>query len=96
MQLVINGQPREFAQLASDSRLEALIQELGLKGDRVAVEHNGSIVPRAEWESTPLADGDKLEIVHFVGGGCPNQGSGIRNNTSVIPSDHGPVAHPRE
>jgi sulfur carrier protein len=69
MQLVINGQPRDFAQLASDSRLEALIQELGLKGDRVAVEHNGAIVPRAEWEHTAIADGDKLEIVHFVGGG---------------------------
>jgi sulfur carrier protein len=89
MQLVINGQPREFAQLASDSRLENLIQELGLKGDRVAVEHNGSIVPRTEWERTPLADGDKLEIVHFVGGGCltRDQESGIRNNTSIIPSE---------
>lgn len=69
MQLVINGQPRDFAQLPAHSHLQALIQELGLTGDRVAVEHNGAIVPRAEWEGTPLADGDKLEIVHFVGGG---------------------------
>jgi thiamine biosynthesis protein ThiS len=70
MQLVINGQSREFVQLAEGAPLDDLIQELGLKGDRVAVEHNGSIVPRPEWTRTPLAGGDKLEIVHFVGGGC--------------------------
>jgi sulfur carrier protein len=35
----------------------------------VAVEHNCNIVTRAEWGSTGLADGDRLEIVHFVGGG---------------------------
>jgi sulfur carrier protein len=35
----------------------------------VAVEHNGKIVPRTEWTETPLSDGDRLEIVHFVGGG---------------------------
>ncbi len=46
-----------------------LITDLGLKGDRVAVEHNGNIVPRAEWANTSLEDGDRLEIVHFVGGG---------------------------
>jgi thiamine biosynthesis protein ThiS len=69
MQFVLNGQPREFAQLSAPALLKDLIGELGLKGDRVAVEHNGSIVPRAEWESTPLNEGDRLEIVHFVGGG---------------------------
>lgn len=66
MTLTINGQPREFAALAT---LEDLIAELGLKQDRVAVEHNREIVPRAQWPATPLADGDRLEIVHFVGGG---------------------------
>ena len=40
-----------------------------VKGDRVAIEHNGNIVPRGEWANTSLADGDRLEIVHFVGGG---------------------------
>jgi thiamine biosynthesis protein ThiS len=35
----------------------------------VAIEHNGNIVPRAEWTDARLADGDRLEIVHFVGGG---------------------------
>jgi thiamine biosynthesis protein ThiS len=40
-----------------------------MKGDRVAVELNREIVPRPAWPSTPLTNGDKLEIVHFVGGG---------------------------
>jgi thiamine biosynthesis protein ThiS len=42
---------------------------LGIKPDRVAVELNRNIVPREQWEKTPLSDGDRLEIVHFVGGG---------------------------
>lgn len=66
MKLTINGQPREFAALAT---LEDLLATLGLKQDRVAVEHNGAIVSRNAWSSTPLAEGDRLEIVHFVGGG---------------------------
>ncbi len=69
MQFVLNGQTREFPQLAAPALLHGLISELGLKGDRVAVEHNGSIVPRGEWETTSLSEGDRLEIVHFVGGG---------------------------
>ena len=40
-----------------------------MKGDRVAVELNREIVPRARWIDTSLKDGDRLEIVHFVGGG---------------------------
>lgn len=67
--LVINGQPRVFAELTPSVNLEDLIQELGIKGDRVAVEHNGEIVPRANWPEVSLAENDKLEIVHFVGGG---------------------------
>jgi thiamine biosynthesis protein ThiS len=69
MHFVLNGQLRDFPQLAAPAHLQDLIAALGLKGDRVAVEHNGNIVSRAEWESTGLADGDRLEIVHFVGGG---------------------------
>jgi sulfur carrier protein len=67
MKLTINGQPRDFDSLAN---LEELLNTLGLKQDRVAVEHNGEIVSRNAWSSTPLADGDRLEIVHFVGGGA--------------------------
>jgi sulfur carrier protein len=69
MYFVLNGQSREFAQLAPGANLQDLIAELGLKGDRVAIEHNGNIVPRGEWGGTRLAEGDRLEIVHFVGGG---------------------------
>jgi sulfur carrier protein len=70
MQFVLNGQQREFAQLVAPVHLKALLEELGLKGDRVAVEHNGNIVPRGEWETASLSEGDRLEIVHFVGGGA--------------------------
>jgi sulfur carrier protein len=69
MHFVLNGQPRDFPQLAPAATLQDLVADLALKGDRVAVEHNGNIVSRAEWETTALADGDRLEIVHFVGGG---------------------------
>jgi sulfur carrier protein len=69
MYFVLNGQTREFEQLAPGANLQDLIVELGLKGDRVAIEHNGNIVPRTEWAEARLAEGDRLEIVHFVGGG---------------------------
>ena len=69
MYLVLNGQSREFPQLAPGARLQDVVADLGLKGDRLAIELNGNIVPRAEWPSTGLAEGDRLEIVHFVGGG---------------------------
>ncbi|MBZ5645872.1 MAG: sulfur carrier protein ThiS [Acidobacteriia bacterium] len=66
MQLIINGEERSFGELSS---LAALVEQLGMKGDRVAVELNCEIVPRTRWSETPLRDGDRLEIVHFVGGG---------------------------
>ena len=67
--LVLNGQTRTFDSLSQPSNLDSLIAELALKGDRVAVEHNGEIVPRAAWPQTTLTEGDRLEVVHFVGGG---------------------------
>ena len=67
--LMMNGQARTFATLAEDSNLEQLVAELGLKGDRVAIEHNGEIAPRTSWAKTALSGGDRLEVVHFVGGG---------------------------
>ncbi|MBI2683679.1 MAG: sulfur carrier protein ThiS [Acidobacteriales bacterium] len=66
MTLILNGEAREFPSLAD---LAALIDHLGMKADRVAVELNREIVPRAQWPATPLQENDKLEIVHFVGGG---------------------------
>jgi len=65
MILTINGD----SQPCSDETLSALVQRLGMKPDRVAIELNRQIVPRDEWSKTQLRDGDRLEIVHFVGGG---------------------------
>jgi thiamine biosynthesis protein ThiS len=66
MLLHINGDPRNFD---GPLTLAALIEQLGMKTDRVAVELNRDIVPRDRWPQTHLADSDRLEIVHFVGGG---------------------------
>jgi len=66
MKLHINGEEKPFD---SPLTLAALIESLGMKSDRVAVELNREIVPRDRWAETTLADGDQLEIVHFVGGG---------------------------
>jgi thiazole synthase len=63
--LVINGEPRRSAA----ATVLALVTELGLRPEKVAVERNGTIVPRSTHAVAPLADGDVLEIVHFVGGG---------------------------
>lgn len=68
MKLQINGDERDFDH--SPPTLAALIEALGMKADRVAVELNRDIVPRDRWADTPLKDGDRLEVVHFVGGGA--------------------------
>lgn len=67
----LNGQPRTFADLTPPVGLTQLIQALALKPDRIAVEHNGEIVSRATWDQAQISAGDRLEIVHFVGGGTP-------------------------
>jgi sulfur carrier protein len=67
--LVLNGQSRTFESLSDPATLDQLVAELGLKGDRVAVEHNGNIAARTTWPQTVLKAGDRLEVVHFVGGG---------------------------
>jgi thiamine biosynthesis protein ThiS len=66
MQLTINGKEQSFPDAFT---LAQLIEHLGMKGDRVAVELNREIVSRAQWSQTLLKDNDRLEIVHFVGGG---------------------------
>lgn len=67
MRLVINGEDRDVPD-AGALTIRELIQHLGLTGP-VAVEVNRAIVPRAEHATHRLAEGDALEIVHFVGGG---------------------------
>ena len=64
--LVVNGESRSVSGVAT---LEELVESMGLKADRVAVELNREIIQRAQWQQTALREGDRLEIVHFVGGG---------------------------
>lgn len=66
MTIQINGEKRDFP---DGLTVAALVAQLGMKADRVAVELNLEILPRANWETTSLKDGDRLEVVHFVGGG---------------------------
>jgi sulfur carrier protein len=66
MKVQINGENRDFEESLP---LSALVDRLGMKADRVAVELNRNIVPRAQWAETQVAEGDRLEIVQFVGGG---------------------------
>jgi sulfur carrier protein len=69
MDLVLNGTTRAFAALDKDPRLSHLIELLQFRPDRIAVEHNGEIIPRAGWDKAVLRPGDKVEVVQFVGGG---------------------------
>jgi sulfur carrier protein len=66
IELVINGEARSFA---APLTLDRLVQMLDLTGKRIAIEKNGEIVPRSRHADTPLASGDRLEIVVAVGGG---------------------------
>ncbi len=66
MRIEVNGEPRE---VAPGTTVLDLLEELGLAGVLVAVERNRDIVPRAEHARTAVAEGDRLEIVQFVGGG---------------------------
>jgi thiamine biosynthesis protein ThiS len=65
MKLIINGEEKDVAA----ATVADLVAQLGMKFDRVAIELNRDIVPRDRWNATSLNAGDKLEIVHFVGGG---------------------------
>jgi len=63
----INGETRD---LADEATLGDLVGVLSLAPERVAIELNHRVVRRTEWASTTLEDGDRIEIVHFVGGGA--------------------------
>ena len=70
MKLQINGEEHTF-DAESPFTIAGLVEALGMKADRVAVELNREIVPRGRWTETKVAEGDRLEVVHFVGGGNP-------------------------
>ena len=66
MLLTVNGEEREFD---SSLTVSQLLGELGIDARKVALERNLEIVPRSAYEGTELIEGDRLEVVHFIGGG---------------------------
>ena len=66
MQIHVNDQNREVPENLS---LQQLISNLNLAPERIAIEVNHDLVRRAHWSATVLKEGDRVEIVHFVGGG---------------------------
>ena len=70
MRIEVNGEGREVDE---GTTVGALVGLLGLAPERLAVELNREVVRRALWGETTLREGDKIEVVHFVGGGCGAQ-----------------------
>ena len=66
MKLLLNGEERQIADIVS---IADLVSALGLDARKVAVERNLEIAPRSTYANTALADGDRIEIVTFIGGG---------------------------
>ncbi len=66
VQIVVNGETRE---VPGGLEVSALLSHLGLPSDRVAIERNLEILPRAQWLKTAVEPGDRYEIVQLVGGG---------------------------
>lgn len=66
MTITVNGKNRD---MTGPTTVAALLRDLGLDAARVAVERNHDIVPRDAFEITTLTDGDRIELVQFVGGG---------------------------
>lgn len=66
MRIEVNGEPREVGEAI---KLSELVTDLALAPERVAIELNQAVVRRADWPATTIMDGDRIEIVHFVGGG---------------------------
>ena len=64
--IVVNGETREAA---GGATVTQLLQVLGIHGGRVAIERNLKILPRTAWNETRVTDGDRYEIIQFVGGG---------------------------
>lgn len=67
MNIIINGNAKQFD--SENMTILALVATLSLTGKRLAIEKNGEIVPRSQFDTVNLQDGDKLEIVGAVGGG---------------------------
>ena len=66
MQITVNGEKRE---LGENLTIAEMLEILKLPAERIAVELNREVVRKKDWESVRLNDADKIEIIHFVGGG---------------------------
>ncbi len=66
MRVTINGDAKE---VEAGTTLAGLVEQLALAPERLAAELNGEIVRRADWPHVEISEGDRVEIVHFVGGG---------------------------
>lgn len=64
--VTINGELREFA---DGSTLASVVNELGFGEKRIAIELNGEVAKRSDWPQSEVQNHDKIEVVHFVGGG---------------------------
>ena len=66
MEITLNG---ETKRIEAEVTLDRLLDLFSLPRQRVAIEHNREVVSRGEWPATIVNDGDRIEVVHFVGGG---------------------------
>ena len=66
MKVFVNGETKEIAE---NFNLIALLKHLSLPDERIAIELNKEVVRKKDWESIEINDADKIEIIHFVGGG---------------------------
>jgi sulfur carrier protein len=66
MQVIVNGSPMD---LPDGCTVAGLVERVAVSSERVAVERNQDVVPRKAWAASTLSDGDRVEIVMFVGGG---------------------------
>lgn len=66
MDIILNGEIRDIPETTT---MSDLIRLLGLSGQRIAVEVNAELVPRSRHDQHPLAPGDRVEVIHAVGGG---------------------------
>lgn len=87
LNVIVNGEPRSFSGSLS---VKGMLAALGLDPKKIAVERNFEIVPRSTYDSVMVHDGDRYEVVHFIGGGnasAERTREGERPNKKVIPED---------
>lgn len=90
VEILVNGETRE---LQAGTTVEELVRELGLVPDRLAIEYNLHILKKKHWVTTALANGDRLEIVHFVGGGASADPGSRRRRRSTAPNRQEATSH---